>query len=61
MNNDQVRQIIQGIGTLAELWLITFQSFKNQGLSDETATMHTKALMSIMVDSFHDSGGKEAK
>lgn len=60
MNNDQVNQLIAGIGLISEMWLITFQSFKNQGLSDEAATMHTKALMSILVDSFYENG-KEGK
>lgn len=51
MNNDQINQIIQGIGTLTELWTITYSGFKRQGLNNDDAVMHTKALMSIMVDS----------
>lgn len=53
MNNDQLTELIRGIGTLSELWVITFQSFKNQNMSNEDALMHTKALMSIMVESFY--------
>lgn len=60
MNNEQVNQLIQGIGVMTELWLITYQSFAKQGLSNEDAIMHTKALMSIMVESFYGSG-QEAK
>lgn len=53
MINDQLTELIRGIGTLSELWVITFQSFKNQNMSNEDALMHTKALMSIMVESFY--------
>lgn len=59
MNNEQVNQLIQGIGMMTELWVITFQGFVKQGMSNEEAIMHTKALMSIMVESFY--GGKEEK
>lgn len=61
MNNDQVNQIIQGIGLLTELWVITYRGFKNQGLNDEEAVIHTKALMSIMVDSFYGGNSEEVK
>jgi hypothetical protein len=54
-----LEELIKGIGTLSELWMITFQSFKNQKMSDEDALMHTKAMMSIMVESFYGSGGKQ--
>lgn len=60
MNNDQVNQLIQGVGLISEMWLITYQSFKNQGLNDEAAVIHTKALMSIMIESFYGNN-QEAK
>lgn len=58
MGNNPISNIIQGLGTLAELWVITFKSFKNQGMDDKTATMHTKGLMSVMVEAFY-GGNKE--
>lgn len=61
MNNEQVNQIIQGIGTLTELWIITYSGFKRQGLSNDDAVIHTKALMSIMVDSFIEPNKEEKK
>lgn len=57
MNNEQVQQLIQGIGLLAELYVITYQNFKKQNLSDVEAIKHTKALMSVMVETFTNSGG----
>lgn len=61
MNSDQVNQLIQGIGMMTELYMITYQNFKSQKLSEEEAIMHTKAFMSIMMDSFIGSndGTKE--
>ena len=51
MNNDQVKQLIQGIGLMTELWMITYQGFKAQGLNDADAATHTKAFMSVIIDS----------
>lgn len=50
MNGEKLTQLIQGIGVLTELWVITFQSFKSQGMDDVSATRHTKAFMSIILD-----------
>lgn len=60
MNSDQLNQLIQGIGMMTELYLITYQNFKAQNLSDDDAVKHTKAFMSIMMESFMDGSG-EAK
>lgn len=51
MNNDQIDQLIQGIGIMTDLWVITYQNFKNHGMNDTDAVNNTKALMSVMVDS----------
>lgn len=56
MNNEQVNQLIQNIGLCTELWLITYGGFKKQGMSDNEATMHTKAFMSTMLETFMSSG-----
>lgn len=47
MNNEQVNQIIQGLGAITEMWMIVYNNFKQQGLNDEAALAHTKALMSV--------------
>ena len=51
MNNDQVKKLIQGIGVMTELWMITYNGFKKQGLNDSDAIVHTKAFMSVMMNS----------
>ena len=50
MNNDKVNQIVQGLGAITEMWMIVYSNFKQQGLNDELALAHTKALMSIAMD-----------
>ena len=61
MNNDQVKQLIQGIGLMTELWMITYQGFKTQGLNDADAIMHAKAFMSVIIDSVGGFNGDNDK
>lgn len=61
MTGDQINQIIQGIGLMTEMYTITYQSFKKQGLGDEEAIKHTKAFISVMMDSIIDTSGKDTK
>lgn len=57
MNNDQVKQLIQNLGMMAELWSITYQSFRSQGLSHADSITHTKAFMSTMMETFINPNG----
>lgn len=61
MNADQVKQLIQNIGLMTEIYMITFSGFKKQGLSDKDALMHTKTLISAMIETFAtpNGGGQE--
>ena len=61
MTNDQITQIIQGIGVMTEMYTITYQSFKKQGLSDKEAIMHTKAFISVMINSVLGSDNKDTQ
>lgn len=62
MNADQVNQFIQNIGLMTEIYMITYSGFKKQGLNDRDALMHTKTLLSAMLETFMESNGnKEAK
>lgn len=60
MMNEQIDQIIQGVGVMTELWTITFKNFKSHGMNDTDAVIHTKAFISIMVGSILGNGGGEA-
>lgn len=61
VNNEQVKQIIQGLGVMTELWTITYNGFIQQGMNSQDAIMHTKGFMSVMLGSFinQDSSGEE--
>lgn len=61
MTNDQINQIIQGVGLMTEIYTITYQSFKKQGLSDKEAIKHTKAFISVMMDSIVGNDGKSTQ
>lgn len=61
MTNDKLNNLIQSIGLLTELWSITYQGFKRQGMSDSDAMQHTKAFMSGMFDSFLEFSDKESE
>lgn len=60
MNNDLLNELIKGIGMMTELWLIMFQNFKAQKLSDDEAIQHTKAFMAVMMESFTRNNSEEA-
>lgn len=57
MNNEQVSQLIQGIGLMTELHMITYQNFLAQKMTDEEALKHTKAFMAVMLEAFMKTGG----
>ena len=50
MNSEQINALINGLGMMTELYMIIYQNFKNQKMSDDDAIKHTKALMAVMVD-----------
>lgn len=61
MNNNQITELIKGIGMMCELWTITYQNFKSQKLSEEEAIKHTAAFMSVMMESFKGNSIEEAQ
>ena len=50
MNSEQINELINGLGMMTELYMIIYQNFKNQKMSDDDAIKHTKAFMAVMVD-----------
>lgn len=61
LDNSPIGQLIQGIGVMTELYTITYNSFKQQKLSDEEAIKHTKAFISVMMESLMNTGDKDTK
>lgn len=58
--NDKLLELINGVGAMAELWTISYNSFKKQGFSDDDAITHTKAFMSVMTDVVLRLGGGQS-
>lgn len=55
MDDNKINEFIQAIGLMTELWTMTYLGFKKQGMDDEDAIRHTKALISSMYDSMINS------
>lgn len=51
MDSNKLSELMQGIGVFTELWTITYNGFRNQGLSDAEAMAHTKGFMAALIDS----------
>ena len=51
MNNDKVLEIIQSLGAMTDMWIIIYRSFIEHDMSNDEAIMHTKALMSSILES----------
>ena len=45
----QVQKIIDGMGTIVELWLITYTHFAQKGMPEDAAIKHTQALIASMI------------
>ena len=54
--NEKVLEFIQGLGALTEIWLITYNNFKKQGLNDSEAFTHTREFMKVMLATITNGG-----
>ena len=61
MNNDKILEIIQSIGVMTDMWIITYRSFMDHDMSNDEAIMHTKALMGSMLESALGNKNTEEK
>ena len=63
MNSDKMKEFLTGVGLMTELWMITYNGFRKQGLPEREALEHTKAFMAMTVELMGSmgDGGKEDK
>ena len=54
-----LNEFIKGIGMLSEIWMIAYNGFKRQGMSDSDALKHTEAFMSVAMSTILKSPNKE--
>jgi hypothetical protein len=52
--NEKLKEFIAGIGAMTELWMITYSSFKQQGLSHQDSLEHTGAFMKSIIACFKE-------
>lgn len=43
--NEQLKELINSIGMMTELWMITYEGFKRQGMAEKDALLHTREFM----------------
>lgn len=57
--NEKALEFIQGLGMLTEVWFITYNSFKKQGLKDVEAFAHTREFMKVVMSTITGLGGSK--
>lgn len=57
--NDKILEFIQGLGALTEIWMVTYNNFKKQNLSDAEAYAHTREFMKVIVSTITGLGGSK--
>lgn len=57
MNNDNLRDFINGIGLICETWSMTYTKFIEMGYTHEAALDHTKGVMTTFLAAFPGAGG----
>lgn len=61
MNNEQLKDFFNAIGATTEIWLIVYNSFRDGGMSEESAIEHTQAFMTAFMTSLFKNGKGEDK
>ena len=60
MSNEQFKDLFNAMGAAAEIWLIVYNSFRKNGMTEQSAIKHTQAFMTaFMISMFKDNKGEE--
>ena len=60
MNNEQLKDFFNAMGATTEIWLIVYNSFRNSGMTEQSAIKHTQAFMTaFMISMCKDNKGEE--
>lgn len=57
--NEQLQNLIRGVGIMTELWIVTYNGFRKQGITHSEALEHTGAFMKVMIAQYGETGGTE--
>lgn len=47
--NEKVKELLVAVGALTELWVVTYNNFRNQGLKHSDALDHTGAFIKVLI------------
>lgn len=59
--NEQLMNLINGLGAVTEMWMVIFANFKAQNMDDDDAIKHTKAMMEVLMGTFMPNVGEGEK
>ena len=60
MSNEQLKDLFNTMGAAAEIWLIVYNSFRKNGMTEQSAIKHTQAFMTaFMISMFKDNKGED--
>lgn len=55
--NEKLNDFLGNMGVLCEVWNVTYNNFKNQGMDHKNAMEHTKGFMAAFMDYISKSNG----
>ena len=60
MSNEQLKDLFNAMGAAAEIWLIVYNSFRENGMTEQSAIKHTQAFMTaFMISMCKNNKGEE--
>ena len=57
--NEKLKEFLMGIGAMTELWTVTYNNFRKQGLTHSDALEHTAAFTRTLMGYVKDVGGSD--
>lgn len=59
--NEKLKEFLMGIGAMTELWMVTYNNFRKQGLGHTEALEHTTAFTKTLMGYVKDVGGSDGE
>ena len=59
--NEKLKEFLMGIGAMTELWMVTYNNFRKQGLGHTEALEHTTAFTKTLMGYVKDAGGSDGE
>ena len=59
--NEKLKEFLMGVGAMTELWMVTYNNFRKQGLGHTEALEHTTAFTKTLMGYVKDVGGSDGE